>query len=426
MRSHLYEHKNQHHGFWKQTLMIAKLIIGINARGRPIIPGIIALVVLAGCNSSTAQTSSDKPITSPGVFKDDFDARLAAHGKNLWLAKNGLDKNDKVRLQVLRYRGEGWSALPGLPKSTTDTGLVLAARKQRGGSVQPCVGDTAPSGDNRVRCFGQGRWKSTRIPAFYRDLWLNGLQTRGGSLIALFRKDGRKGTKTWTVLHLARLEGNRFVPYGPPLRIGTQLGPELGQVTTGTKLGGIDVGITTSTNPSRRWIATLKGGSRWVQSPMVPPETEDGDLAGAPVKTQDATYFPVNESQFDEDRDWEQSLFRIGSSGDWTQVSGAPVNDGFGKAQGGADAVGERVWITWGELNTDDAGWGGYFPTTEYAARVDEAGTGFDQRIQLWRGKTIFPGVQQAIAYQDAPVFLYMRQFSRKGGMHATVDFSHR
>ncbi|HTU15114.1 MAG TPA: hypothetical protein VMF31_07945 [Solirubrobacterales bacterium] len=404
--------------------MIAKLIIGINAHGRPIIVGLVGLVMLAGCNSSTAQTSSVNPITSPGTFKDDFDAKLAAHGDGLWLAKSGLDQDDNVRLQVLKYQDETWVALPGLPKSTTDTGLVLAARSRSGNGAEPCVGDTAPNGNNRVRCFGQKGWQPTRIPASYRDLWLNGLERRGRKLIALFRKDGRKGTKTWTVIHLAKLQGNRFVRFGSPLRINTQLVAGLGQVTVGTKLDGIEVGITTTTSPSRRWVATIKGGS-WSRSSEVP-DLVGGDLYSAPVRANSATYFPVNESQYGVDRNWEQSLFRIGGRGDWSQVGGAPVNEGFGKAQGGADAVGKRVWVTWGELNTDDAGWGGYFPTTEYAARVDETGTGFDQRIQLWRGKTVFPGPQQAIAYQGDPVFLYMRQFSRKGGMHATVDFSHR
>lgn len=425
MRSHLYGLRRRLSDLWIRALVIAKLIIGVNARMRPLVPGIIALVVLAGCNSSTAQTSMENPITSPGAFKDDFDAKLAARGKNLFLAKNGLDQNDDVRLQVLRYRDDGWKALPGRPRSTTDTGLVLAVRKQARHGAEPCVGDTAPSGKNRVRCFRQGQWRPARIPAAYRDMWLNGLEARGGSLLALFRKDGRKGVKTWTVLHLARLKGDRFVPFGPPMRVPTQLAPGLGQLAVGTSTKDVQVGISTTTNPSRRWVATLKGGKRWVNSSEVT-GLDDGSLGSTPVRVGENTFFAVNESQFGEDRDWLQSVFRLRGRADWTQVDGAPVNDGFGKAQGSLDAVGKRVWIAWGELNTDDADWGGYFPTTEYAARINESGTGFDKRIQLWQGKTVFPGPQQAIAYEGGPVFLYMRQFSRKGGMHATVDFSHR
>lgn len=49
-----------------------------------------------------------------------------------------------------------------------------------------------------------------------------------------------------------------------------------------------------------------------------------------------------------------------------------------------------------------------------------------NQKIELWRGRTVFPGPLQAVEYQGGPVLLYYRQFTPRGGLHISVDFSYR
>ena len=88
--------------------------------------------------------------------------------------------------------------------------------------------------------------------------------------------------------------------------------------------------------------------------------------------------------------------------------------------------MGRRVWTQWSEMKFQDGVFGGMIETRQFAARINRAGNGYDRTIKLWSGKTLFPDQGQVIEFRNRPVFSYVRQFTRKGGMRATVDFSHR
>ena len=107
----------------------------------------------------------------------------------------------------------------------------------------------------------------------------------------------------------------------------------------------------------------------------------------------------------------------------WSEVGGQPVNVGKGSAQGGAFAVGGRVWAIWNQNEFGEAPFGGMIPTRVFAARLGPNGRAFDRVTRLWKGKVVFPEAVQVIQHRSLVVALFMTQKSKRSGMHATVRF---
>lgn len=386
-------------------------VISKIASARSIIPAATAVLMLAICGAASAQS-----ISSPSTFKDDYDARLAADDNNLWFAAIGSTRANEIRSQVFAYRGGSWKPLPGRPLSTNDVAPQLTVLKIRGRKHGvPCLGDMAPKETPRIRCFKRGRWHSASMAEPFRSMFLTGMSARGRTLTALFSKSERDSSDT--TVRVARLHGNRLLPYGPPLKLERSTIVALGQQTDNASSGNVDV--TLQNFLRQRWIATLrpKGWSRTQFLPKLYPGSQFGS-----VRSAGSLYFPVVRSV--PDRAWPFSIYRKKKTAEtWTQIGDSPLNMGAGKAQGGISPVGNRVWATWEQNGSFK---NGLFSTQVYAALINRSGTKIERKMMLWSGRTIFPGPHQAIEYKGAPVFLYGSQTRRDSGLRATVDFSHR
>lgn len=398
--------------------MFARTMQDINSFRMRWIPALVAIVALAGCASSNAGSTADY-ISSPGVFRDDLDGKIAAHGDHLWLAKTGISKAKEVRTQVLEYDGDNWSPLPGLPRSTTDAGLALTAHKF-GAKVAPCVGFSAPKETMRVRCFRK-TWRNLKIPAEWRNTYLKGLVSRNGKLFALFQKNlpGPRGT---SILQLTVLKGERFRTLGPSKTINVGVVSDIVEQTKGTPLGPIEIGITSTVTPAERWLLTLKG-NKWSRSRSLP-QSIGGTMMSGPVRSGDSTYFPVNETDFNDERNYMFSIFSETESSPWEKINDEPLNQGFGHAQGEVYPVGRDVWAIWSEFDTSGSRFGGWFPVETYTAPLNSDGAELGPVTTLWSGRLIFPSGNQVVQYRGRPAFFYMRQFKRRGGIQATVRIS--
>ncbi len=359
-----------------------------------------------------AAASAHPLVTQPGRFHDDFDARLATGPKRtLWLAETGTDRQGKLRTRVFRFDGGRWVALPGRPRSTSNSPLslaVAAAGKRR--SARPCVGFASIRRGPRVRCYSGHRWTTIRLAGPLRGMSLVGLgpAPRGRGLVALFFREGRHSTR----VRLARLEGARLSAMGPALDLNGQVLASLGQSAADVGSTGVDVGLE-DLRHGKSWVATLRR-SGWSRTGTISTHS-GGPQPGGPVRLRGSLLDALTEAE----GDWPMTV-HAWADGHWSEVGGGPLNVGSARAQGSLSAVGNRAWATW--VQTGPAA-GGMFPTSYYAALLDPSAGKVKRRILLWHGKSIGPGHSQAIAYRGRPVFLYMRQRGRKGGLHANVAF---
>lgn len=381
---------------------------------------IIALVAFVAsafftCFGQPAQAASEKLISSPGTFKDDFDSRLATDGTNLWLAVVGMNRSDELRSQVFIRRRGAWRRLPGQPLSPSNAPLQLEALRVPGQKRSvPCLGDSSPEGLARIRCLEHGRWRSVPIARSLRRMMLVNLSADGRSMTALFSDLG--GKPQALTARVAKLRRGRIVSFGPPIKPGVSGTANLGSKTGSTRSIGIDVAVETF---DKRWVFTL-GREGWTRSRALP-DSQIGSQWGT-VRSSKGLFYPVMSVGED---DWPFSIYRGDGAGPWTELVGSPLNVGSGKAQGVLDAVGDRVWAMWQQHGTQRES-DGLFPTEMYAGLIGREGEDVERKIQLWKGPTIGPGSLQVLEYRGRPVFMYPRQFRPKGGLHTTVDFSQR
>lgn len=246
------------------------------------------------------------------------------------------------------------------------------------------------------------------------------MNSADGKLTALFSA-WVPGLKT--LIQAARLRNGRMMPIGPPISLDGQFVAKLGRATEDVRGDRIDVGIQAAIGSGKRWVATLQGNG-WSSTDLIP-NNEQGLALSGPVRTNDFMILPVVEEHM-ETGNWPLLAYRW-SNDQWSQVGEGPINRGPGAAQGGLDVVGNEVWMTWNQMGPNPPGqFGQWIPTKEWAARLDDTGTKIVERIRLWSGKAYWPPQTQAVEYRGGPVFLYMRQPRPKGGLHTTVDFSHR
>lgn len=380
---------------------------------------ILGLVALGSCWVARSPAGAN-PVSSPGAFKDDFDATIAASGDSLWLAKTGLDRKDKVRTQTLSFRNGRWKALPGKPRSTTDTALKITPYRAPGHPRPgPCVADVAPGGIARVRCFAGGKWSSKVIPERWRQSYPQGLAVHRGRLLLTMQRVRRQGPEAESTIQAFLLRGTRFRELGRPVKFDTLVLANLATRTSGTHRPRVEIGITGTSDPAFRTVITLKKG-RWVRSRRTP-RMVGGSSTSGPVRSGQRTYLAVNQSDWS--KPYEFSVWAGTPGKPWREVGGRPLNQGFGQAQGGVFPVGRSVWAIWSEFNVEGSEFGGWFPVETFAAKLKPGGSGFARPLRLWKGQLVFPVPEEMVSLKGRPVFLYMRQFTRQGGMHATIDF---
>lgn len=369
----------------------------------------LAVSLLGGGVAVAAQ------ISSPSSFKDDFDSRMASDGESLWFGVTGLDGANEMRTEVFTYRNGKWAALPGRPLSTTQTALLLVARKSLGNQSIPCVGRTTRKNEPLIQCFQRGHWRSKPISKSLRNMALVGMNCDGRRLIALFSDREGRSTK----VKVAQLTDGQLRQKGSALKLaGGAIVATLGDKTRRSRSTNVDVGLENIV-ARQRWVATLHAGV-WSRSLSLP-QIEPGPQASGPVRAGHSIFFPVVNTGAE---NWPFFLYHRKGGGRWSQVGGGALSDKTGKAQGVVDPAGNDVWAAWGQHGkfAND----GLAPTSVHAALVGSEGDHLEREILLWSGRTIGPGPVQVVDYLGEPVFMYSRQFDDGRGLHATVDFSHR
>jgi len=145
-------------------------------------------------------------------------------------------------------------------------------------------------------------------------------------------------------------------------------------------------------------------------------------MTSGAVRDGTSIFFPVSQVEFPTPLPYEASIYGTGGDGSWREVGGQPLNTGLGSAQTSLYPVGDRVWAIWIENDFEHAEFGGMIKTGVFAARISLSGRTYDRKVTLWTGETVFPEIPQVIDFRGRPMFLYFRQQSRYGGMHATVE----
>lgn len=383
--------------------------------------------VAAGCGLTPAGSVGAMPpaepaggVMSPDPFRDEFDGAMAVAGNTLWLAKTGLDGRDQVRTRVLSYRAGKWKKLGGSARSTTGTRLLLAAYHVPGsGRAVPCTAFTARGGIARVRCFQGGKWQVKPIPAKWRRSYPVGLSTVRGRLTLVMQKNRSHGSKSSSQIQAFRLNRRGFDRVGRGLRIGTQVVTSVASAGLPGRNRALQLGVVSVPDPAFRQIFTLRSG-RWKAGRKLTGLVGGAGSSG-PARVGSMTYFAVNQSDWD--KTFEFSVWASRSNGRWSEVSGKPLNQGFGHAQGGVFPIGKQVWAIWSEFASEGLEFGDWFPVETYVARIRPGSTSIGDPVRLWNGNLVFSVAEEVVAYHGKPVFLYMRQFRRKGGMKVTVDF---
>jgi hypothetical protein len=375
---------------------------------------VLAIACAVGWGDATARAaSSTRPhVTEPGRFHDVYGARLATGPRRtLWLAETGADRSGSLRTEVFRFAAGRWRALPGRFRSTSNTPLSLAVSSAgTRGRPRPCVGFSGVHGEARIRCHSGRRWTEIKLPRRLRGMDLQGLGSspRGGDVVALFARVGRRSTR----IQVARLRGNGISPLGPALHLHGQVLATLGERAANVRSAAVDVGLE-GLRHGRRWVATLRRG-RWTRTDPITGHGS-GPQLGGPVRLRGTLLEALTEAE----GSWPMTV-HAWTGGKWSELGGGPLNVGSARAQGSLDAVGDRAWVTWVQTGTASHG---LFPTSYYAALLDPDGGRIERRILLWHGTSIGPGPAQVVAYRGRPVFLYMRQHGRKSGLQATVAF---
>ncbi len=392
---------------------------------------LLSLLILLLVLGATGSASAAGPVQSPSSFRDGLEATLAGDGTNLWLAAMGTDAKGKVRTEVLAYRGDRWKRLGGRSRASSGYYLQLALRKPaKGGRPDVCFGDMTPADSPRVRCFERGRWRTKSVPKRFRKMTLYGLRSDGNRLTALFSGIERKPRgKTVTRIRLARLKGSRLVPMKARLDLRGARVVSFARTASGRSEGPLEIDVMDNNVGTRLVVTKEKDG--WARSAVLADRAIMTSWLSPAIRTPDGSLY-FSRTNFFETTGYLDRVDSYGDllvsrlkDGEWSNVGGGPISRGTGIAQGGIYPVDGRIWTVWQENDGEGIAFGGLFRTKVFAARLDPSGTGYDREIPLWSGRTYFPGATQAIAYRGGTVFLYARQFSPRGGLHPTVDFSH-
>jgi hypothetical protein len=369
----------------------------------------LALISIGGCGSDSANLPADSRLQ---LSSNDFDARLASDGKNLWLAKTESVGRSRFRTRVFRLDGTEWSPLgfKGFA-SSTDEPLLLAVA---GGRV--CVGYSSPIDGSTIRCF-RHTWKEITIGRQWRGFSLRDLVAKDGDLVTLLTKIDSSSTE----MRVADVHEGSLTPRGNPVDLRDQVLANFGQATMKAKSPNIDIGLE-NTATGHRWVATLhKNG--WSHTPVF--LAAIGPQLSGPVRFDGRIIVPIvnaiRKAKGRKRPDWAIDLASYQET--WGLVRGSPLNVGGGSAQGSIDAVGNEAWVTWTQMNTEDLDRGRSARTSVFASRVNSAGSATSKPILLWRGRAAWPGQTQAVEYRGDPVFLYMRGVAKGKDLRATVKF---
>ena len=373
----------------------------------------MALIVafsLSGCGDRSDPAES---IGRPMPIRDDYDARLGSDGNNLWLARTSKIGKE-LKTSVFEFRDEAWKALPGAGLSSQDSPLQLVPLNTAPGrSPLPCLGDSAPDGEARLRCLQAGKWKGVKVPATFAGMGLADLKATEGKGIALFSDTAPNAS----MYRLARVTPQRIVPLGSPVKLRGQVLGSLGESTSGSK-DLIDVGFMGQTS-NLRWVATFHRGGGWSHTPLLTAAKSGSQLSG-PVRTPDSLIMVT--SEIHQGGPWLLSVFDYEHSRGWSKLEDEPLAD-RGQSQGGTYAVGSDAWVIWNQMKFNDVDKDGLAPTKIKTARIGTDGQLSSTTI-LWRGRTLVPANTQVVEFKGKPVFLFFSQTNPKSGMNATVKFS--
>lgn len=357
--------------------------------------------IAPGAHAAKAKTKE----YSPTKVRWDFKAKIAASGNSLWLAVIGMDKRRNYLIKTYRFNGRKWRPLPGAPKTLYEKGLKFAVLTTPTGARVPCIGDS-PRDQGRIRCHEDGAWRTIPTPDGLRDFALAGLRSEGSRLTALYGK--WNFSDDTTTVQAASLSGGTIETTGPPLHLDSYFQSDLGETTVRTEPGPIDLALMDWATPryGQLSLATLDE-TGWTRSPMVP-DSSGGRQYTGPVRDQSTVFLPAirNGREAAPNSDWP--LFLMKSTGESWSTVGSRIGAKGGAADGGAFAVGNRIWVLRNWLRLIQKRRTTTVKANFKALRVAADGSGFDRRMTLWK-KPIWDPSFQATEYRGKPVFVYTR-----------------
>lgn len=389
----------------------------MNRRLAPLLITIAMLALVPAAQADSQQSLSG--------FDDDFEAVMTPGEDTLWLGVTGMKKgSDKVFSQVRRYRDGRWSNVGTAIPSDSGHAVHLVALDSG-----PCFADTRRNGRPRIRCHTNGKWRDRSIPPALRDYSLQGLKRDGDGLLAVFSKTAsRAGTGPVRIAFAAiGPSGSRVT--GPRTGYPKPALPEFTRATADQTVGRYDLSIV-DVNANERWALT-RGPDGWQRSPSLSAKRLSGPVGSSMVMSGAGMIAPlmseISRTGYGGRTHGSMLLMvrRLTDRG-WAPTGDGPLNMTYENAQGGVYPVGDRVWAVWQENGTEGIAFGGMLKTAYHAARLTPDGTGFDLRVELWKGRTRFPGPVQAVSFQGGPVFLYQRQSGPRSGLRTVVVFSHQ
>lgn len=387
--------------------------------------GVVVLVLmLAWIGLVPTSQARAGNVSSPSNFVVDYGGDIASGDGRLLLTVTGMSKTKGIRTQVFARQGQGWRVISPQFASTYRGGNnIYFLRFGRNRKLVPCFSYVDRRDEGQFRCRSGKRWRLLEVARSLRrmDHFFEANATHG-RLVAFFqsvsRPNANKKLET-TKVRIGEKRGWRIVPRGPLGSFNCRCSSAVGQQTTNSRSGLVDVAM--NALYTTRFVATL-GPNGWRRSGPLPPPVRPsivGSQFGS-VRTGKKLLVPVHTISWE--GPWTLSVYGNESNGPWSQVGNRDLNIGAGNVQGAILPIGSRTWAMWEEYpadGTDD-------PTAIYAARVNRAGTDYDRTIKLWSGPFGFMSGYDATEFRGGPVFLYTRSNERDNRLaHLVVDMTH-
>jgi hypothetical protein len=325
------------------------------------------------------------------------------------MAIAGFDRRDDFGVRLFQKDG-AWRSFPAPPqKPSGDSPTSIAVAKLDGSNPEPCLGYAAKvSGKPVVTCWVEGTWNDHPARDLRDASLLQIASDPSGGLLALFLDHPTSEEATYRLL---RLSADGWADEGPPVAAPSTVA-RLGINAYGAN-GQPTIGVTTQATQATRYVLRLVDG-RWQKAGPSIHGAGMGPMVGGPVITKGGTLFPVTEATA---TPWAFSVqpARFESRGPLPEATELSVGDGH--AQGRLDSVGRDVWATWQE---DEPLRSGGFQVGIFAAKLHGDGS-IDEKVVLWRGKSIGPGSTQIVKFHGREFVLYMPSSANGKGLRTVV-----
>ena len=356
--------------------------------------GLLLVVAPAGANADGS---------SPKAFNNTMGAALAG-GSSLWAFVASEQGPRQNKLSAFRRTSGGWRKDPALKAGASPDYSILSATPA-GSPDTPCLGYVDGRGHSHLQCRVDGDWQSMLPGAATNDLGqLSDLSPHGSGLLALFEQHvGRKNTASLLSIDT----GGMVEPIGPPLELPRQ---SLAGISDGPQVAL----AVEELNSGRRYVVS-SNDSGWSAFSRPLTIASEGPMIGGGAAVGEVQLLPVTDTG---SRPWGFSVYSASSGEHWKRVSGGPLSEGPGDAQGVLQRAGGRVYAMWQEQALRH----GVFRTRIAISRFSARTEAFGSRTTLWRGRS--PGPDSLdVAQAGGDYFaLYVRGTARGRSTRLAVD----